>query len=270
MSKKEREKRWKRETGKPYQSVADERIADAKKQIDKNVAEIEQQIDKHKQAADSAGKQFSSDREMHEHRRLLTLQKLREQNAKDLFATVTESLVADRPEIAVTFQPRRVSPNVTGKVSLPRHNFYQECAESEAVITIMPDALNGLRRPQYLKHVKEINTSMRGRLLWALDNHPLGWVSPLNWIMVVDDALTALNVEQFNDMVEGVNSNKTQPLKGTISSIRDNNGELLVGVVLENTSTVTAPMLISDKPKIGMTGSVSYDEDGNATFTPNE
>ena len=222
--------------------------------------------DNKQQREDQEHSQIKSDRDIHETARILTLQKLRKRNAEVLFTEVVELAGAGVPRALVTHKPRRMAPSKCDQVYLSCGNFYRECEEAEALLTLMPDQLNGWRRPKHIKRIKKVEIGMRGRLFWALDIHPLGWSVPDNWLCIIDDSLTTMTTEQLNNMVEGTSSNVVQPQKGKVTSVTASAGALVVSVVLDNGSTITVQMLIEQAPKLGDKGTVIYDDEGNAAF----
>lgn len=191
---------------------------------------------------------------------LLTMQKLRENAALPLIAEVTELVtVGNIPKALITFNSRRIAPATANDTYLPMRHFYQDCEEFDASLTILPDELNGFRGAKYLKHINP-TAGIRGRLLWALDNHPLGWAVPENWIFIVDASLTA---EQVTGATKQAAPNST----GVVSGVTDNGGFVAVTVDFNCGGSTIVNMPYRDAPKKGTRGVVTRVE-GEAHFTP--
>lgn len=220
----------------------------------------QQANEEEQRASDRNSAQSDNDREVHARGRLLTLQKLRQDNSKPLLAEVVELTSAGLPKALVTHKPRRVAPSTADQAFLPCANFFRECPESDADITLLPDQLNGWRTPKYLKRIKPVEIGMRGRLLWAYDSHPVGSVAPENWLVIVDDSLATMDADQIADSV-------AQSVSGVVASIRDGGGYAVITVDLDSGGSAAVSMPFDLVPEKGVRGLISYGDDGEAKFS---
>lgn len=234
-------------------------------QWEKDQAATEQEAERSR-----AHDQIRSDREVHRITEMKTRDAIQQANAEPLAARIlsTKDHGANGYPVAVVQHALRRRPgNIQpgeGEVQIPLSNIYEPCTEDEYEglngngLALLPDDVR--RHTLHLRRVDRatVRPDTEGYMLWALDVKPgIGWRSPLNWVFVVSDAFAqkkTTDSASHRAVVEGV-----RPMGPGVG---------MAVLKLEDGRSVSVSVLLDKAPERGTTGTVGYDPEGNATFTP--